>query len=175
MLPPSFHRYTRIGGGQFSNVFKALNQRNEEVCVKQVPLVGYSRFESTLWQTLHNCLLISLQKDQIEKEATILNQFNSEYIIRTKGSFIEHNTFYLVMELARENLDTFIADHKFIPEDHIITFLIQLSLGLRGLHLRHNSCSFATLLLTMILFPNRVPHEEYNSSGYKAREHPSFW
>ena len=73
----------KLGTGGFGSTY--LSDRNSDglkVCLKVVSLRN------------------GLSEQEIEREATLLSEFNNEHIIRYYGSFAESGYFYIVMEYA---------------------------------------------------------------------------
>ena len=74
-----------LGNGGFGSAFLARqNSDGIEVCLKAIPLRP------------------GLSEEQIEREATMLSELNNEHIIKYYGSFVESESFYIVMEYAGE-------------------------------------------------------------------------
>ena len=86
--PCSLSEFTivkKLGEGGFGSAYLARrNSDGVEVCLKRIHLNK------------------GLSKQAIEREAKILSDLNSEYIIKYYGSFVESGNFYIIMEYAAE-------------------------------------------------------------------------
>ena len=75
----------KLGAGGFGTA--SLVRRNSdgvEVCLKGIRLGN------------------GVSEQAIEREAKMLSELNSEYIIKYSGSFVESGQFYIIMEYAAE-------------------------------------------------------------------------
>ena len=77
--------------------------------------------------------------NEIQKEAKILSQFNSENIVKYYGSQINKNNFYILMEYCDgHDLRTFINKYKekneFIEENIIYDLINQICFALKEIH-----------------------------------------
>ena len=83
-----------------------------------------------------------LSKEEVNNyldEAKILSQFNNEYIVKYYYSFIEKDSYNILMEFAgNSNLKQFIIEHKnknqLIEQNVIIDIITQICLGLKEIH-----------------------------------------
>ena len=73
----------KLGKGGFGSAYLARRNSDEmEVCLKSIPLRN------------------GVSEKQVEREAQMLSELNNEHIIRYYGSFVESDTFIIVMEYA---------------------------------------------------------------------------
>ena len=121
---PNFKIIEHLGQGTFGSAFKVLNEEdNGTYVIKKIFLKSATEEEI---------------KD-IQNEANILSSLNSENIVKYYDSFIDKDSFNIVMEYC-EGLDLrkYINQHKelniFIEKDIIIYIFLGICNGLKEIH-----------------------------------------
>jgi NIMA (never in mitosis gene a)-related kinase len=113
-----------IGQGTFGFVYKATKKNDKKVyAIKQIPIRNVPEN----------------YKEQFKKEAEILSQIESKYVVKYYQSFEEDNKLYIVMEYCpKGDLNDFIENEKKkkkkLNEDLILKLFIKMTLGLAELH-----------------------------------------
>ena len=114
----------KLGQGSFGSAYKVMNLKDKKYYVlKQILLVEAKKEE----------------KDQLMKEAIILSKINNDHVVKYYNSFIEDNSFNIIMEFC-EGLDLrkFINGRKKInkplEKELIYNFILDLCLGLKEIH-----------------------------------------
>ena len=100
-------------------VYKVLNQEDHKIyCMKKFKIEG--------------------NLDEIKKEAKILSELKSEYIIKYYESFEDNNYFCIIMEYCETDLAQFIKgcqnEKKIISEELILKYIFEICDGLREIH-----------------------------------------
>ena len=75
--------------------------------------------------------------EEIQKEAKILSQFNSKYIVKYYNSYLYKNKFYILMEYCSGlNLKEYINKNKnkLIEENILYNIIKQICLGIKEIH-----------------------------------------
>ena len=114
----------KIGQGAFGSVFKVLNSKDNQVyALKQIILKEAKKEEL----------------EQLKKEADILSSINNQYIVKYYDSFIEKDTFNIIMEFCEGiDLRKLITENKnknkHLDEKEIYIFIYELCLGLKEIH-----------------------------------------
>ena len=114
----------KIGQGSFGSVFKVMNiNNNKYFALKQIILDGKENEEI----------------EQIKIEANILLLLNSDHIVKYYDSFIEENTFNIIMELCEGlDLSKLLNEHKIknqpLDLKTIYGIIKDLCLGLKEIH-----------------------------------------
>ncbi len=115
----------RIGAGTYASVYKVQRKIDKQILVlKKIPFY------------------LNENKANIEdakNEARILKQLEYKYIVKCFDSFEENNSLNIVMEYCEKgDLATLLKDYKqknkYLPENLIWKFFIQISLGLAYIH-----------------------------------------
>ena len=115
----------RIGAGTYATVYKVQRKIDKQILVlKKIPFY------------------LNENKANIEdakNEARILKQLEYKYIVKCFDSFEENNSLNIVMEYCEKgDLATLLKDYKqknkYLPENIIWKFFIQISLGLAYIH-----------------------------------------
>jgi len=80
-----------------------------------------------------------IQIEEVKNESNILSSLNSKYVVKYFDSFIENNCLNIVMEYCDGGdlgifLKQALKTGKFIPEEKIWKFFIQICLGLQYIH-----------------------------------------
>lgn len=115
----------RIGKGQFSEVFEAIDKQcNERVALKKICI-----FEMMDAKTRLDCY----------KEISLLQQLDHPNVIKHLGYFMDGNDLFIVLELAAGGdlsrlIQYFSKQEKLIPEITIWKFFSQISDGLKHMH-----------------------------------------
>uniref|UniRef100_A0A1I7Y050 non-specific serine/threonine protein kinase n=2 Tax=Steinernema glaseri TaxID=37863 RepID=A0A1I7Y050_9BILA len=131
-----------IGSGNFSSVYRALNQVNGQVvALKKVDLGQINEPKA-----LEDCL----------KETKILLLLNHENIVRCYSSFLEKGMLVVVLELADQgDLMSVISEHKtrrqLMREEEIWNYFVQIMRGIDYMHSRrvmHRDIKPANVFLT---------------------------
>ncbi len=114
----------KLGVGSYGVVYKAHKKGDKQYYVlKQISLFNMSAPEV----------------DEVKNESKILAQLKSEFITSYYDSFIEKNNLNIVMEYCdggdlSRYLNYYSKNNKFISEDKIWKFFIQICLGLAYVH-----------------------------------------
>ena len=115
----------KIGRGQFSEVYKALDEKHgHHVALKKIGI-----FEMMDAKARLDCI----------KEINLLQQLDHPNIIKHLGSFIDGNDLYIVLELAgggdlSKLINYFAKEGKLIPERTIWKYFSQISDALLHMH-----------------------------------------
>lgn len=115
----------KIGRGQFSEVYKALDEKHgHHVALKKIGI-----FEMMDAKARLDCI----------KEINLLQQLDHPNIIKHIGSFIDGNDLYIVVELAgggdlSKLISYFAKEGKLIPERTIWKYFSQISDALQHMH-----------------------------------------
>ena len=80
---------SKLGQGSFGTVYKVMNIKDKKYYVLKQILLDQAKKE---------------EKEQITKEAFILSKINNGHIVKYFNSFIEENSFNIIMEFC-EGLD----------------------------------------------------------------------
>ena len=113
-----------IGQGTYGFVYKATKKNDKkDYAIKQIPIRNVPEN----------------YKEQFKKEAEILSQIESKYVVKYYESFEEDNKLYIVMEYCpKGDLNDFIENEKKkkkkLNEDLILKLFIKITLGLADLH-----------------------------------------
>ena len=113
-----------LGSGSFGNAIQVYNRDDDKLYViKVINLKGIEKEKI----------------NKIQEEAKLLSKFNNEYIVKYYESFIEGDTFNIVMEYCEgDNLRKFINDYKYsnnlIDKRYIINFIYCISSALQEIH-----------------------------------------
>ncbi len=85
---------------------------------------------------------LSLQeKNEVQKEAKLLSSIDSVYVVRCYNSFEEDKNLHIVMEYCdagdlSQYLNRNMTVGKYLPEDKIWKYFIQMALGISHIHYR---------------------------------------
>lgn len=115
----------KIGRGQFSEVYKALDEKHgHHVALKKIGI-----FEMMDAKARLDCI----------KEINLLQQLDHPNIIKQLGSFIDANDLYIVLELAgggdlSKLISFFAKEGKLIPERTIWKYFSQIANALLHMH-----------------------------------------
>lgn len=115
----------KIGRGQFSEVYKALDEKHgNHVALKKIGI-----FEMMDAKARQDCM----------KEINLLQQLDHPNIIQYLGSFLDGNDLYIVLELAgggdlSKLISYFAKERKLIPERTIWKYFSQISDALLHMH-----------------------------------------
>ena len=117
----------KLGEGAYGSVYKVSKKNSKEFFViKKIPLFG----------------LDSKEKEDVNNEAKILSQIQSNYIVKYYESFVNEDALNIVMEYCDSgDLSEFIESKKktkkLLKEDLILQIFIKIVIGLAYLH-KHN-------------------------------------
>ena len=121
---PNFKVIEKLGQGAFGSAFKVLNEEDNNIyAIKKIFLKSATKEEI----------------EDIKNEANILSSLNSENIVKYYDSFIDNDSFNIVMEYC-EGLDLrkYLNQHKelniFIDKDIIIYIFLGICKGLKEIH-----------------------------------------
>ena len=115
----------RIGAGSYATVYKVQRKIDKQILVlKKIPF----------YQNENKANI-----EDAKNEARILKQLEYKYIVKCFDSFEENNSLNIVMEYCeRGDLSSFLKEYKqknkYLSENIIWKFFIQISLGLAYIH-----------------------------------------
>ena len=114
----------KLGTGSYGVVYKVLKKTDKQICVlKQISLFNMNKS----------------QVEEVKNEAKILSSLNSSYIVKYYESFVESNNLNIIMEYCDGgDLSNYLNNHKksgkYMNEDKIWKFFIQICIGLMYIH-----------------------------------------
>ncbi|KAA6383143.1 MAG: putative protein kinase domain protein [Streblomastix strix] len=128
-----------IGKGGFSTVYAATeNGSNKRVAIKAIHRNATEEIEDA------------------QREAYLLSQFKSPFIVKYIENFLDQDFLYIVMEMCElgdlaQMIQLTANNKKMFKEERIIDFLIELSLGLHEIHQKkilHRDIKSSNIFLT---------------------------
>lgn len=132
-LTEVFELVCKIGKGSYGNVYKAMHKQNKQpVAVKQIPI------ESDLFE--------------IMREISIMQQCDSQYIVKYYGSYFKDSDLWIVMEYCATGSVSDIMKllNRTLDEPQIGAILTDTLRGLEYLHLKkkiHRDVKACNILL----------------------------
>lgn len=122
----AYTKLDRVGRGSYGEVWKVRRHSDGvELVMKEVSMVGISEQEER----------------EILNETSCMMQLSHPHIVAYVGSFLEHGSLHIVMELASGGdlqclIRRQVQKNTFILEERLWKFLIQLTQGLQHAHSR---------------------------------------
>ena len=122
----AYTKLDRVGRGSYGEVWKVRRHSDGvELVMKEVSMVGISEQEER----------------EILNETSCMMQLSHPHIVAYVGSFLEHGSLHIVMELASGGdlqclIRRQVQKNTFIIEERLWKFLIQLTQGLQHAHSR---------------------------------------
>ena len=112
----------KLGQRNYGCVYKVINKKDKNIYV------------------LKQIILREANKEEIEtikKEATILSKIKNDYIVKYYDSFIDNNSFIIIMEFCdgldlRKLLEEYKNQNKHLDEKIIYNYILELCLGLKN-------------------------------------------
>ena len=114
----------KLGQGSFGTAYKVMNIKNKKYYVLKQIFLDQAKKE---------------EKEQITKEAFILSKINNAHVVKYYNSFIEGNSFNIIMEFCegldlRKFINAYKKINKPIQKEIIYNFILDLCLGLKEIH-----------------------------------------
>jgi membrane-associated tyrosine/threonine-specific cdc2-inhibitory kinase len=118
-----FEQISKIGEGSFGEVYKVRSL--EDGCLYAIKKSKeYFRGEN-------------YRHERLEEVRRIEEFSDHEHCVRLYKAWEQEDRLYMQMELCKESLEKYAIDHRYIPEEKIWSFLLDLLLAVKSLHDRN--------------------------------------